>query len=463
MQYIIKMFKLKGRFAKMRRKGFTILSVLLALALIIAGCGGKSDNNSSSGNASSSAGSSSSSGSSPNSSGGSSSGGSETPEQVEITLNGWGASPEEEELLQQTLDEFMKKYPNIKVKYEVISEQYMDVIKTRLIGGQAGDVFYLDSSEAEALFAQNVLEPLNGYITDEFDLNDIEEPLLNAFKGEDGNYYGFPKDMSTLVLFYNKKHFEEAGLTEPPKTWEELREYSKILTKDGRYGLGVAPELARQMFMIEAYGGQVIDADGKAAFATPEGLKGLQLVIDQHLIDKTSVQPSEVGSGWGGEMFGQEKVSMVLEGNWAIPYLDNNFPDLEYGTAEVPTVNGQKGTMAFTVAYVMNKQSKHKEEAWKLIEFLTGKEGMEIWTSKGFALPTRKSVAAKLGYDKDEYRSALVAGAAYATPWQAGKYGPVIMNNFNNQFVSAYLGEQSLEDAMKKAQDTSNKEIDAMQ
>ena len=91
----------------MRRKGFTILSVLLALALIIAGCGGKSDNNSSSGNASSSAGSSSSSGSSPNSSGGSSSGGSETPEQVEITLNGWGASPEEEELLQQTLDEFM--------------------------------------------------------------------------------------------------------------------------------------------------------------------------------------------------------------------------------------------------------------------------------------------------------------------------------------------------------------------
>ena len=449
----------------MRRKGFTILAVMLAFALIIAGCGGKSNDSSSSGsntpsNSSSAGGSN---GSSDSSSGGSGNSGSEPAQEVEITLNGWGASPEEQELLQQTLDEFMKKYPNIKVKYEVISEQYMDVIKTRLIGGQAGDVFYLDSSEAEALFAQNVLEPLNGYITDEFDINDIEEPLLNAFKGADGNYYGFPKDMSTLVLFYNKKHFEEAGLSGPPTTWEELIDYSKKLTKDGRYGLGVAPELARQMFMIKAFGGEVIDADGKAAFATPEGLKGLQLVIDQHLKDKTSVQPSEVGAGWGGEMFGQEKVSMVLEGNWAIPYLDNNFPDLEYGTAEVPTVNGKKGTMAFTVAYVMNKQSKHKEEAWKLIEFLTGKEGMKIWTSKGFALPTRKSVAAELGYDKDEYRAAIVAGSSYAIPWQVGKNGPTIINNFNNQFVSAFLGEQSLENAMKKAQDTSNQEIDAMQ
>jgi len=444
----------------MKRKGFTFLAVMLALMLIIAGCGAKSDNNSSSssGNTSSSSGGSSSSSSS--SSGGLNSSGSE---QVEITLNGWGASPEEEELLQQTLDEFMKKYPNIKVKYEVISEQYMDVIKTRLIGGQAGDVFYLDSSEAEALFAQNVLEPLNGYITDEFDIGDIEEPLLNAFKGEDGNYYGFPKDSSTLVLFYNKKHFEEAGLSGPPTTWEELREYSKILTKDGRYGLGVAPELARQMFMIEAYGGKVVDEDGKAAFATPEALQGLQLVIDQHLIDKTSVQPTEVGSGWGGEMFGQEKVSMVLEGNWAIPYLNNTFPDLEYGTAEVPTVNGKKVTMAYTVAYVMNKQSKHKEEAWKLIEFLTGKEGMKIWTSKGLALPTRKSVAAELGYDKDEYRAAIVAGSSYAIPWQVGKYGPIIMNNFNNQFISAFLGEQTLENAMKAAVETANKEIEAMQ
>jgi multiple sugar transport system substrate-binding protein len=388
-------------------------------------------------------------------------------ETVTVTLSGWGASPEEQDLLQETLAAFEDVHPNIKVDYQVIADQYMDVIKTRLIGGEAPDVFYLDAFEAPALMNKDVLEPLDGYITNEFDVADFEEPLLNAFK-YDGTTYGFPKDFSTLALFYNKKAFEEAGLTEPPKTWRELIEYSKQLTvdKDGdgkidQYGFGVAPELARQLPMIQAYGGKLVDEKGYAAFASPEALQGLQLVIDQYREDKTSAQPSDVGTGWGGEMFGQGKAAMVIEGNWAIPYLKNTFPDIEYATAEVPTINGKKLTVAYTVAYVMNKASENKEAAWELISFLTGKEGMEIWTSKGFALPTRKSVAEKLGYDKDPLRAALVAGASYATPWQAGVNLPTILTNFNNQFISAFLGEQSLEDAMKRAQQTANEEIKA--
>jgi multiple sugar transport system substrate-binding protein len=388
-------------------------------------------------------------------------------EAVTVTLSGWGASPEEQELLQETLTAFEESHPNIKVDYQVIADQYMDVIKTRLIGGEAPDVFYLDAFEAPTLMAQDVLEPLDGYVTEEFDVADFEEPLLNAFK-YDGTTYGFPKDFSTLALFYNKKAFEEAGLTEPPKTWEEFLNYSKKLTVDtngdgeiDQYGFGVAPELARQLPMIQAYGGQLVDKNGYAAFASPEGLQGLQLVIDQYRNDKTSVQASDVGTGWGGEMFGQGKVAMVIEGNWAIPYLKNTFPNIEYGTAEVPTVNGKQGTMAYTVAYVMNKASKKKEAAWELISFLTGKEGMKIWTSKGFALPSRKSVAAELGYDQDPLRAAIVVGASYATPWQAGVNLPIIMTNFNNQFISAFLGEQSLEEAMQRAQETANQEIKA--
>lgn len=388
-------------------------------------------------------------------------------EKVKIVLNGWGSSPKETELFNQVLADFESKYPNIDVDFQVIQDQYMDVIKTRLVGGEAGDVFFLDAYEAPGLYAQGVLEDLNGYITEDFDVADFEEPLLNAFKSGD-TIFGFPKDFSTLGLFYNKKMFEEAGITSPPTTWEEFREVAKKLTKDkdgdgkiDQYGFGVAPELARQFFMITAYGGKVVNENYMAAFATPEGLKGLQLVIDQYQVDKSSVQPSDVGAGWGGEMFGQGKVAMVIEGPWAIPYLQETFPDIDFGIAEVPTVNGKKGTMAYTVAYVMNKNSKHKEEAWTLISYLTGKEGMKKWTSLGIALPSRKSVAAELGFDKDPLRAPLVAGAAYATPWQGGPYMGTIMTNFNNQFISAFLGEQDLETAMKKAQETANKEIEA--
>jgi multiple sugar transport system substrate-binding protein len=387
-------------------------------------------------------------------------------EPVTITMNGWGSTPEESALLQQVLDEFQKKYPNIKVKYEVIADQYMDVIKTRLVGGEAADIFYLDAFEAPGLIAKNVLEPLDGYVKPDFDTGDFEAPLMNAFKGADGKQYGFPKDYSTLALFYNKKDFAEAGIAKPPATWEELMEAAKKLTKtEGgkvtRYGFGAAPELARQMFMIQAAGGKVSDDKGNAAFASPEGIKGLQPVIDMHLKDKSAGEPKEVGAGWGGEMFGQHKASMVLEGNWAIPYLQQNFKDLDFATAEVPAVFGKKATMSYTVAYVMNKNSKHKQEAWTLLSYLTGKEGMKTWTSKGFALPTRKSVAQQLGYDKDPLRAALVAGGSYSIPWQAQATLPTITNNFNNQFVSAYTGQMPLADALKKAQDTANKEIAA--
>ena len=435
------------------KKKLSLWMLLLAVVMVVSACsGGKGGNEASPSATSSSSPSASSPSASP------------SAQPVEVTLAGWGASPEEQELLQQVLDEFQAKNPDVKVKYEVIADRYMDVIKTRLIGGEAPDVFYLDAFEAPALIAENVLEPLDGYVTPDFDLGDFEEPMLNAFKGTDGQIYGFPKDYSTLALFYNKKLFAEAGIDNPPATWEELLEISKKLTKrNGNqvevYGLGQAPELARQMFMILAYGGRVVDEEGYAAFATPEAEKGLALVVDQHLVDKTAAQPTDVGAGWGGEMFGQQKAAMVIEGNWAIPFLQNTFPDLDFATAEVPTVNGKKGTMAFTVAYVMNKASKNKEAAWKLLSYLTGKEGMKTWTSKGFALPTRKSVAAELGYDKDPLRGALVAGAPYATPWQAGPTLPIVMNNFNNLFVSAYMGDMPLSEALKQAQETANKEI----
>ncbi|QLE42820.1 ABC transporter substrate-binding protein [Nostoc sp. C052] len=382
---------------------------------------------------------------------------------VTIKLSGWGGSPVEQKLLRQVLQDFEAQNPAIKVKYEVISDQYMDVIKTRLVGEAAPDVFYLDALEAPFLMSQNVLEPLDAYITPKFDLADFEDTLLGSFKYQN-QIYGLPKDYSTLALFYNKKAFAAAGLSSPPATWEELRNYSKQLTgKLNKYGFGEIPELARQAYKIKAFGGQLTDQNSYATFASETGLQGLELVVNQYQKDRSSAQKSDVGTNSGSEMFGQSKVAMVIEGNWAIPYLTETFPQVEFATAQVPTINDKKGTMVFTVAYVMNKQAQHKVEAWELISYLTGKEGMQKWTGTGFALPTRKSVAKNLGYEQDPLRSPLVAGVNYATPWQVGKYPGAIVNNFDNQFVSALLGQQALKQAMLKAENEANQQIKAME
>ncbi|WP_375471594.1 ABC transporter substrate-binding protein [uncultured Nostoc sp.] len=382
---------------------------------------------------------------------------------VTIKLSGWGGNLVEQKLLKQVLLDFEAQHPNIKVKYEAISDQYMDVIKTRLVGEAAPDVFYLESVEAPFLMSQNVLEPLEAYITPEFDLADFEDSLLDSFKYQN-HIYGLPKDYSTLALFYNKKAFAAAGLSNPPATWDELRTYSKQLTgKLNKYGFGENPDLARQVYKIKAFGGQLVDQNSYATFASEASLQGLELVIDQYQKDRSSAQKSDVGTNSGSEMFGQSKVAMVIEGNWAIPYLTETFPQVEFATAQVPTINNKKGTMMLTVAYVMNKQAQHKAEAWELISYLTGKEGMQKWTGTGFALPTRKSVAKNLGYDQDPLRSPLVAGVDYATPWQVGQYPAAIINNFDNQFVSALLRQQPLKQAMLKAENEANQQIKTME
>ena len=84
---------------------------------------------------------------------------------------------------------------------------------------------------------------------------------------------------------------------------------------------------------------------------------------------------------------------------------------------------------------------------------------MQAWTSQGSVFPTRKSVTDALQYDRNPLYSPFIAGAEYATIWQLNEDLPIILNNFNNQFISAIIGKQSLVSAMEKAQKTANKEI----
>ncbi len=384
---------------------------------------------------------------------------------VTLKLSGWQSSPAEKQLLEKVIHEFEAKNPGIKVKYETINSEYMDVIRTRLIGEVAPDVFYLDALEAPMLMKYGVLEPLDSYIKPEFDLSDFEPSLLNAFQ-YNGKLYGLPKDFSTLGLVYNQQALRAAGLTQPPTTWAELIDDSRKLTIDkngdgkiDQYGLGIVPELARQVFVIKAFGGQLINQYGYAAFAEPKGLKGLEFVVDQYRHDRTAAQPTDVGTDNVSEMLGQGKVAMVIDGPWSIPYFRETFPNLKFATTEVPSMNGRQGTIAFTVAYVMNRKSTHKQAAWKLIEYLTGKIGMKTWATQGLVLPSRHSVQVALGYSNNPLYAPFLRGSGYATIWQAGEYLPTIRMNFNNQFISALLGEQPLAKAMEKAEETANREI----
>lgn len=378
-------------------------------------------------------------------------------EEVTVRITGWQSSPTEQRYFEETLDAFESEYPHINVEVDTIADQYMDVLRTRLIGGEAADVFFLDAFEAPGLIDAGVLEPLDGYITEDFDVDDFEDPLIEAFRRDD-ELWGLPKDTSTLALYYNKDHFEEAGIENPPETWDELENIAEQLTTEDRYGFGIVTDLARLYFMAESLGGEVV-VDNRANFSDPAVIDALQPIVDMRNEAGTGASPSDTGAEWGGDMFGTGSASMIFEGNWMIEFMEDAFPDVNYGVVEIPEINDVQSTMAYTVSYSMNNQSEVKEEAWKLIEFLTGKEGMEIWTSSGLALPSRASVADAMDYENPEIYGPFIEGASYATVWADDTNLPIINSNFENQFSSAFLGDQTLLEAMEEAERVANNEI----
>ncbi|EIW00797.1 ABC transporter substrate-binding protein [Thermoanaerobacter siderophilus] len=376
----------------------------------------------------------------------------ETVKPVTIKLGMWSSSPAEKKIVDDQIAKFKEKYPNIDVQIETIVGDYMQKLQTELASNTAPDIFYLDSMPAPQLMSSGVLEPLDDYIKKyNVDVNDFEPALLSAFQWE-GKTYGLPKDFNTLALFYNKDMFKAAGINESPKTWEELRDVAKKLTKDGVKGLVLSADLARFDAFINQNGGSVYQ-DGKVTLNLPENAQALDFYVGLITKDKVADTPQNMGEGWNGDAFAAKKAAMAIEGGWMIPFLKEKAPDLNYGIAELPA-GKQKSTMAFTVAYVMNKNSQHKDEAFKLIEFLTGKEGQQFVVDSGLALPSRKSM--QEGF-KEKYpeRAAFVDGASYAVPWQFGLYGTKVVDAANKACEALIMkqissAQQALDNAQKE-------------
>ncbi len=170
---------------------------------------------------------------------------------------------------------------------------------------------------------------------------------------------------------------------------------AKLTDKDkGVYGMVVNPDMARWLAFLYQAGGSVYNEDAtKMTINSPEAKAAMDFYVG--LVTKGyAAQSSDVSTGWPGEAFGQGKAAMVVEGNWIMSYLTDQFPDLKFGVAELPAGPKGKATMAFTVCYAAPASGKHLAESWDFINYIAGPEGMKAWTDLGLAMPTRQSLSA---------------------------------------------------------------------
>jgi len=362
-----------------------------------------------------------------------------------VILSGWQASPEEGELLEEMFAGFEEACPNITIDYQPVAGDYPQAMLANFSAATPPDVFYVDSAVAPEWIEEGFLMPLDDYASETgFDTSQFYEGYLDAFRGGDGAIYGLPKDASTLALFYNADMLSEAGV-EPPTNWEELQAAADALTSDDVTGLCLSPALDRALAFIYQNGGSIYNEDfTEATFDSPEVAEALEYYLG-FWESGTGAGPAELGSGWCGEAIGQEKVAMVFEGNWLIPFMEGTFPDVNYSLAEMPA-GAEQATLAFTVSYSIGADSANPDAAWSLLSYLTGPEGMETWTSQGLALPSRQDVPVPEG------REALLAGAEYARPWSFVPSFADVSGAFNNAMSAAVEGSGSADEVVADTQ-----------
>ncbi len=380
--------------------------------------------------------------------------------EVVVRLGGWPSSPVEQKALEDAVKAFNEQYKGqIKLVYEPIPGDYKVKLTAMLSAGNAPDIFYLDVNWAEEFFSKGIIEPLDFFVkVYKLNLEDFYPNLINAFKYK-GKLYGLPKDFSTLALFYNKKMFNEAGLAYPDSswTWDDLLAAAKKLTKDtdgdGKidvWGLALYPAAFNRVipFIYQA-GGRIVKGDLSTALGEPAAVEGISFYFDLHSKYKVAVSPQDVGAGWLGDAFGKQKVAMVMSGPWMLGFLKENFPEVDFGVAELPHYK-KRATMVYTVCYAIPKTSKHKREAFIALKFLVT-QGMEIFTKRLGVLPSRKSLAER--EMDDPIKKAFYAGVKYGVPWKVPTPSGIsskAIDEINTRFLKVWNGEMSVREAVKE-------------
>jgi len=323
-----------------------------------------------------------------------------------IRFAGWSAGETEMKNYQKVISLFMQKNPDIIVKYEVITQMFVENILASYAAGAAPDIFYVDSSWAYAFIEKGALYPIGDKLPREF-IDQFYPFLLEPFKGPDGKIYGLPKDWSVLNLLYNKKLFAQAGVPEPNEswTWEDLFIAAKtIYQKTGKPGLVIISDFNRWLPYLMSNGAppplfmSASDASYFDNLAVKNNLIRIIEILQQGRKEGWVVIPPDVNTAWNGEAFGKQLAAMTIEGSWTIPYLADQFPDFKYGSdwdlAPLPRGTAGRATMAYTVALGVNSKTENIDAVLKFLTYFEGPDGQrEIVVRLGHTLPSIKALA----------------------------------------------------------------------
>ena len=315
-----------------------------------------------------------------------------------LRVSSWG-NPAEQKVNTDSFARFNAIYPNVKITYEPQPDNFQTKIKADFAGSTEPDVFYLDSSLMTALAPEGLLLPLDDAMqAGSVKADDYVGELVSLFQA-DGKTYALPKDQGSLALFVNNDIAQKAGVDPASlKTWDDVTAAAKKMTSgEGPakvYGMCSNADSQRGTAFILQTGNPIIE-NGKAVFNQDNAVKAVEWWASFKK-DGSGELFKELGAGWCGEAFAKNRVGMVIEGGWMLPFLadpNNGAESLKYTALPLPTpADGQQATLVFTNGWAASARTKYPKAAAALVLYLTSAANQKPILETGFALPTIKSL-----------------------------------------------------------------------
>lgn len=293
--------------------------------------------------------------------------------------------------MQAMVDAFEVENPEIKVNLVYTPwAQYWTKLQAAGTGNSLPDVFWMHPEQVFTYTDGDKLLNLTPYIEKSSiaDLSKFPSNIVGDFN-VDGKQFGIPKDYATFGLWYNKDLFDAKGIAYPDETWDwnTLKKVAAELTdKDaGIYGICVQYNSndAAYHYIWQNEGDIINKEETKSEFDDPNTIEAIEYMVD--FINKGySPTMADYASTTANQYFESGKSAMNVSGSW----MCNEFLQIEGLNVDVaPLAKGKvRANLCGGMGYSVAASTKHPEEAWKFVEFLSSPEANEIQSASGAAI-----------------------------------------------------------------------------
>ena len=362
-------------------------------------------------------------------------------------------------------DAYMAVHPNVTITLvENPWDQYWTKLPLALQGNDGPAIFNVHNSQHDNLI---------GYMAPyDVTLDDLTKDYVGvAAHAIDGEVYYTDYGLMTATMYYNKAMWEAAGLTEAdiPTTWDQFREVAKKLTiRDDSGALtqagfsfngGAQGDVLGLQYQ---YGQNLFTADGKQVTFNNDAIKSVvQRMKDFYEVD--GIGDYNFGNN-SGDNFGQGMVALYMGWGFMHNVLASNFPDVQFGNFEIPTVTGEvpyaynryNGESTFGV----NKNASVEQQAvaQDVVKFFLASDDLvKQFCLANSVFPAKKSLAA----DADILNVSSIAVLAnhidrYIWP---GTMPSSVENNMKIALEDIFYNGADLATALQSAEDTCNMEL----